>query len=155
MSSSIDDISSYLPSSSGVTQLNTNKAMTYDDFLSLLSAELKNQDPTNPMDNKDMVLQLAQFSTLSESSALNKNMENFISTSTISTLNGMIGKSLTYTNTTTDSSGNSTSTDVTGTVKGLNIATDGTVTLNVDGTDVTTSQIKSVNANTSSTTTSE
>jgi len=35
------------------------------DFLSLLSAQLKNQDPTKPVDNAEYVAQLAQFSTVS------------------------------------------------------------------------------------------
>ena len=150
--SSIDDISSYLPTNTGVTQLQSSSAMTYNDFLSLLTAELQNQDPTDPVDNKQMVLQLAQFSTLSATSALNSNMSSFISTSTISTLNGMIGKNVTYSVTSTDSSGTETTSDVTGTVKGINIATDGNVTLNVDGTSVNTSQLTSVNQATTTTT---
>jgi flagellar basal-body rod modification protein FlgD len=151
MSTSIDDISSYLGSSTGVTQIDTGDVMTQEDFLSLLSAELTNQDPTDPMDNKDLVLQLAQFSTLSEMATLNTNMESFISTSTISTLNGMIGRSVTYTVTNEDES----TTTATGTVKGLTIGTDGSVTLNVDGVDVSTSQITKVNAPTTTTTTTE
>lgn len=35
------------------------------DFLTLLTAQLKNQDPTNPIQNSDFVAQLAQFSTVS------------------------------------------------------------------------------------------
>ncbi|MCH7629234.1 flagellar hook assembly protein FlgD [Novosphingobium sp.] len=37
------------------------------DFLQLLTTQLKNQDPTQPVDNSQMVAQLAQFSTLSNS----------------------------------------------------------------------------------------
>lgn len=37
------------------------------DFLQLLTTQLKNQDPTQPVDNTQMLAQLAQFSTLSNS----------------------------------------------------------------------------------------
>jgi flagellar basal-body rod modification protein FlgD len=46
----------------------TSKAgsqLTEKDFLSLLTAQLKNQDPTSPVDNAQMAAQLAQFSTVS------------------------------------------------------------------------------------------
>lgn len=35
------------------------------DFLKLLTTQLNNQDPTAPVDNAQMVAQLAQFSSLS------------------------------------------------------------------------------------------
>lgn len=38
------------------------------DFLKLLTAQLNNQDPTAPVDNAQMVAQLAQFSSLSAAS---------------------------------------------------------------------------------------
>lgn len=34
------------------------------DFLALMTAQLKNQDPTKPADNSEYVAQLAQFSTV-------------------------------------------------------------------------------------------
>lgn len=35
------------------------------DFLKLMTTQLKNQDPTQPTDNTQMVAQMAQFSSLS------------------------------------------------------------------------------------------
>lgn len=42
-----------------------------DDFLKLLVSQLKNQDPLNPMDGKDMAAQLAQFSSVEQLQQLN------------------------------------------------------------------------------------
>lgn len=50
-------------------------AMGRDEFLKLLVAQLKNQDPMNPMDGKDMAAQLAQFSTVEQLISMNKSME--------------------------------------------------------------------------------
>jgi len=36
-----------------------------NDFIKLLTAQLSNQDPTAPVDNSQMIAQLAQFSSLS------------------------------------------------------------------------------------------
>ena len=45
--------------------------MGRDEFLKLLVAQMKHQDPLNPMDGKDMVAQLAQFSSVEQLIALN------------------------------------------------------------------------------------
>jgi flagellar basal-body rod modification protein FlgD len=50
-------------------------AMGRDEFLKMLVAQLKNQDPLNPMDGKDMAAQLAQFSTVEQLVSMNKNIE--------------------------------------------------------------------------------
>ncbi len=42
-----------------------------NDFLALMTAQLKNQDPTKPVDNSEYVAQLAQFSTVSGIAASN------------------------------------------------------------------------------------
>jgi flagellar basal-body rod modification protein FlgD len=56
--------------------LPTNKtAMGRDEFLKMLVAQLKNQDPLNPMDGKDMAAQLAQFSTVEQLMTLNTSMD--------------------------------------------------------------------------------
>lgn len=52
-----------------------SKGMGRDEFLKMLVAQLKNQDPLNPMDGKDMSAQLAQFSTVEQLIQMNKTME--------------------------------------------------------------------------------
>ncbi len=41
-----------------------------EDFIKLLTAQLNNQDPTAPVDNAQMIAQLAQFSSLSATNSI-------------------------------------------------------------------------------------
>ena len=50
-----------------------------DRFMKLLVAQLKNQDPMNPMDNAQMTSQMAQISTVSGISQLNETMKSMAS----------------------------------------------------------------------------
>ena len=49
--------------------------MGKDEFLKLLTVQLKNQDPMNPMEQGKMAAELAQFSSLEQLSNINKNFE--------------------------------------------------------------------------------
>lgn len=49
--------------------------LTSDDFLTLLVTELQYQDPTDPMDNTEMVNQLTQYSQLDELTAMNTKLD--------------------------------------------------------------------------------
>jgi flagellar basal-body rod modification protein FlgD len=53
-------------------------------FLTLLTAQLKNQDPLNPMDNAQMTTQLAQISTVTGIEKLNNTITTMMSNATSS-----------------------------------------------------------------------
>lgn len=51
-----------------------DKEMDKDAFFKLMLAQLKHQDPTNPLKNHEMAAQLAQFSTLEQMSNVNSTL---------------------------------------------------------------------------------
>lgn len=56
---------------------NDDNALGQDAFMKLLVAQIKNQDPLSPMDNKDFIAQTAQFTTIQELQKLNlENSQN-------------------------------------------------------------------------------
>ena len=54
---------------------------TQDRFLKLLTTQLKNQDPLNPMDNAQMTSQLAQISTVDGITKLNATLQQLLTSS--------------------------------------------------------------------------
>jgi flagellar basal-body rod modification protein FlgD len=74
-----------LPTQSGSnTTANANvqaavSALGSDVFLRLLVTQLQSQDPTNPVQNEDFVAQLAQFTTLEQTTNTNELLEQLIS----------------------------------------------------------------------------
>ena len=73
------------------TALPKISGMGRDEFLKMLVAQLKNQDPLNPMDGKDMAAQLAQFSSVEQLIQLNKSVDaqKEAQTEVVTTLNEM------------------------------------------------------------------
>lgn len=87
------------PVQSGTTQVeNTGQtALGKADFLKLLTEQLKNQDPTNPLDDKAFVTQLAQFSSLEQAMAMNDKLAMLqLSQSAVvnAQMAGLVGKSV-------------------------------------------------------------
>ena len=67
------------PSAAGTTGGGA-QSLDMNSFMTLLTTQLQNQDPTNPTDNSQMIAQLAQFSSLQGISQLNTTVNGFQST---------------------------------------------------------------------------
>jgi flagellar basal-body rod modification protein FlgD len=67
-----------------------NQALGQDQFLALLIAQLKNQDPLNPVDNGQFIAQLAQFSQLEQAKQMTTALNTFIQRQDISNNNGLV-----------------------------------------------------------------
>lgn len=91
--------------------------MNSADFLQLLTTEMKNQDPMNPVDDTQSVAQLAQFSALSATEEMNTSFQNFQSNFGVMQSATLIGKTVTVD--TPDASGNTST--VTGTVANIEV----------------------------------
>ncbi|WP_316714810.1 flagellar hook assembly protein FlgD [Sphingosinithalassobacter sp. CS137] len=67
------------PSNAATASANTanlgRTEMDQSDFLTLMTAQLKNQDPFEPVDNSQMVAQMAQFSSLAGISEMNSTLK--------------------------------------------------------------------------------
>jgi flagellar basal-body rod modification protein FlgD len=71
-------------------------ALGKDDFLRLLVTQLQHQDPMNPMDDKDFMGQMAQFSTLEQTTNTATAMQQLSVSTQISQSVALIGHQLTY-----------------------------------------------------------
>ena len=65
------------------------------DFLQLLLAQMKAQDPTNAMDSTDMMMQFAQLTTVQELQSLTEKMEALAESNSMSLASSLIGKEVT------------------------------------------------------------
>lgn len=54
-------------------------AGNFNNFLSLLTTQLKNQSPTDPLDTNQMTNQLVQFASVEQQISMNKNLEQMVS----------------------------------------------------------------------------
>jgi flagellar basal-body rod modification protein FlgD len=75
----------------------TGGTLGKDDFLKLMVAQLQHQDPMNPMQDSDMMGQMASFSTLEQITNMATANQTIASNLTSSGAIGLIGRTVTYT----------------------------------------------------------
>lgn len=66
------------PTTSSTTSSNSSISGDFNQFLSLLTTQLKYQDPLSPMDSTQFTAQLAQFATVEQTSNMNTNLQSLI-----------------------------------------------------------------------------
>jgi len=81
--------------SSSTLPTNTTKTDYKSEFLQLLLTQLKNQDPSNPADSKDMLAQQAQFASLEQMQNMNTNFVTLMAMQNVSQATNMIGRTVT------------------------------------------------------------
>ncbi len=70
-------------------------AADYDAFLTLLVAELKNQDPTEPKDSAQYLAQLASFSSVEQQIQTNDKLNSLIQSNLLGQATDVIGHKIT------------------------------------------------------------
>ncbi|AEP86617.1 flagellar hook assembly protein FlgD [Bacillus spizizenii] len=56
----------------------SNSSLGKDEFLKILMTQVQNQDPLNPVDDKEFISQMATFSSLEQMMNMNKTMTQFV-----------------------------------------------------------------------------
>jgi len=69
------EVKNSVDSSTAAAEATGNQELGRDAFLQLLVEQLQNQDPLEPVDNSEMIAQLAEFSALEQQENLNANFE--------------------------------------------------------------------------------
>lgn len=72
----------------------TTSTASYDNFLKLLMAQMKNQDPTEPMKSTDYMAQLATFSQVEQTVKSNSKLDALLASSALSQADSVIGRTI-------------------------------------------------------------
>jgi flagellar basal-body rod modification protein FlgD len=82
-------------SSTSSTSAASGPSLDYSAFLKLFMAQLKNQDPTAPMDSSQFVAQLATFSQVEQAYSTNSKLDSLLTANSLSIGDQVIGRTLT------------------------------------------------------------
>jgi flagellar basal-body rod modification protein FlgD len=105
-----------------MTSKSTSPTLGYDNFLNLLLTQMKNQDPTAPMESTEYMAQLATFSQVEQQTKTNSKLDALLSASALDQASSVIGRTVTSADGT-----------LSGQVKSVRIFDDGVVAVLTDG----------------------
>ena len=106
----------------GTTATSQRLGLSQEDFLEVLLAQLSFQDPLDPLDNKDFIAQLAQFTSLEQDRQINEKLDTLLVFESAGQAIGLLGRTV------------EVATDTQGTVVGEVVSTrfvDGAAALNI------------------------
>jgi len=94
-----------LPGATGAASTSSSSAaasafsgMGGDQFMQLLMAEMENQDPLDPVQDKDFMAQITQINSLMEMDKVSTNMQTLTLSNQMIQAAGLIGKEVSYAN---------------------------------------------------------
>lgn len=79
-------------SAAGNIQKSDNSSVSQDEFIKLFLAQLQYQDPLEPLNNREFLAQLAQFSVLEQTRLSNENLTNIASLNSSDQALSLLGK---------------------------------------------------------------
>lgn len=107
------------------TKKTATPTLGYDEFLQLLLAQMKNQDPLNPIDSTQYVSQLASFSSVEQAVKQNSKLDQLLVMNSINQASSVVGRIVTSADGT-----------VSGEVRSIRVDSSGTVATLTNGKEV-------------------
>jgi flagellar basal-body rod modification protein FlgD len=101
------------------------RSLNYDAFLQLMLAQMRNQDPTEPVDPTTQMAQLATFSQVEQAIKTNAKLDAMLTSSALAQADGIIGRTIT-----------SADGGISGEAVALTVGAEGAVAVLQDGTEV-------------------
>jgi flagellar basal-body rod modification protein FlgD len=89
----------YVANTSTTSAATGDSTLGKDQFLKILITQLQNQDPMQPMEDKEFIAQMAQFSSVEQ--LMNISTQLTALNQSLGSVSGLIGKEVTWTDTST------------------------------------------------------
>lgn len=131
------------------TKQTGNSELGKDAFLQLLITQLQHQDPTNPMDDREFISQMAQFSSLEQMQNMTKAIESLLSSQQQTQMMNyatFVGKEVKWHEITdkTDEKGDPVVNEGTGVIESLKFVDGSVVFILADGKEITPGNISGI-----------